>query len=111
MRSSSDMATANAPEVGADRAGPARWFRPLFSSAGRRFRPELILVFAIGLDRDPSRVPSPLIGKPVPQFSLPPVKGRSLGLSTADLRGEVRSSTCSPPGVWPAARSTPCSCG
>ena len=30
-----------------------------------------------------------MIGKPVPQFSLPPVKGRSLGLSDADLKGEV----------------------
>ena len=28
------------------------------------------------LGRDVHRVPSPLIGKPVPQFSLPPVKGR-----------------------------------
>ncbi|HEX8010868.1 MAG TPA: DsbE family thiol:disulfide interchange protein [Casimicrobiaceae bacterium] len=44
---------------------------------------------AIGLGRDPSLVPSPLIGKPVPQFALPPVRGRSLGLATADLKGQV----------------------
>ena len=39
--------------------------------------------------RDPHLVPSPLIGKPVPAFSLPPVQGRSLGLSSADLHGQV----------------------
>src|SRR6266702_8708741 len=49
----------------------------------------LVLAFAMRLDRDPSRIPSALIGKPVPVFSLPPVKGRDLGLSNADLRGEV----------------------
>jgi cytochrome c biogenesis protein CcmG/thiol:disulfide interchange protein DsbE len=49
----------------------------------------LAAVLAIGLNRNPSIVPSALIGKPVPEFSLPPVKGRTLGLSSADLRGEV----------------------
>ena len=49
----------------------------------------VVLVFVIGLGRDPNVLPSPLIGKPVPEFSLPPVKGRSLGLATADLRGDV----------------------
>lgn len=49
----------------------------------------LMLAFGFGLDRDPSTVPSPLIGKPVPDFSLAPVKGRAVGLSSADLKGEV----------------------
>jgi cytochrome c biogenesis protein CcmG, thiol:disulfide interchange protein DsbE len=49
----------------------------------------LIFAFSFGLDRDPSTVPSPLIGKPVPEFSLAPVKGRAVGLSSADLKGEV----------------------
>jgi cytochrome c biogenesis protein CcmG/thiol:disulfide interchange protein DsbE len=49
----------------------------------------LALAFGRGLTRDPSLVPSALIGKPVPRFSLPPVKGRALGLSDADLRGTV----------------------
>ena len=49
-----------------------------------------IAVFlAIGLFLDPSEIPSPLIGKPVPEFKLPPVQGRTLGLSTEDLKGEV----------------------
>ena len=34
----------------------------------------LAVLFAIGLGLDPRLVPSPLIGKPAPQFDLPPVK-------------------------------------
>lgn len=49
----------------------------------------LAVVLAWGMSRDPSTIPSALIGKPVPQFSLPLVKGRVLGLSSSDLRGEV----------------------
>lgn len=49
----------------------------------------LVIVLAIGLTLDPRKVPSPLIGRPVPEFSLPPVKGRVLGLSDKDLKGEV----------------------
>lgn len=49
-----------------------------------------IAVFlAIGLTRNPREIPSPLIGRPVPAFSLPPVLGRTLGLSDKDLKGEV----------------------
>jgi cytochrome c biogenesis protein CcmG/thiol:disulfide interchange protein DsbE len=46
-------------------------------------------VLGWGLTRDPRELPSTLIGRQVPRFSLPPVQGRSLGLSSADLRGEV----------------------
>lgn len=49
----------------------------------------LILALSFGLKRDPSVLPSALIGKPVPEFTLPAVKGRTLGLASADLRGEV----------------------
>lgn len=45
--------------------------------------------FAVGLTLNPREIPSALIGKPVPDFDLPPVRGRSLGLSSDDLRGEV----------------------
>jgi len=41
------------------------------------------------LTHNPREIPSALIGKPVPQFSLPPVQGRTLGLSNAGLVGEV----------------------
>ena len=49
----------------------------------------LAIILAWGMSRDPSTIPSALIDKAVPQFSLPPVKGRSLGLSSNDLSGEV----------------------
>lgn len=44
---------------------------------------------ALGLGRDPSKLPSPLIGKAVPIFSLSPVQGRTLGLASNDLHGEI----------------------
>jgi len=43
----------------------------------------------VGLTLNPREIPSPLIGKPVPQFQLAAVKGRTLGLASGDLRGEV----------------------
>ena len=49
----------------------------------------IAVLLAIGLTRNPREVPSPLIGKPVPVFSLPPVLGRTLGLSDKDLKGQV----------------------
>ena len=38
----------------------------------------------IGLTRNPQEIPSALIGKPVPEFSLPPVQGRTLSFSSTD---------------------------
>jgi len=65
------------------RPGHWRFFWPLAVFA-------LIAVFfAVGLTLDPREIPSPLIGRAVPEFSLPPVKGRSLGLAASDLRGSV----------------------
>lgn len=49
----------------------------------------LAIALAWGLTRDPGELPSVLIGKPVPEFALPPVQGRTLGLSSIDLQGEV----------------------
>jgi cytochrome c biogenesis protein CcmG/thiol:disulfide interchange protein DsbE len=49
----------------------------------------LALAFAVSLRRDPSLVPSALIGHPVPEFSLPPVQGRARGLASENLRGSV----------------------
>ncbi len=46
-------------------------------------------VFAVGLTRDPSAIPSTLIDRPLPEFSLPPIQGFEKGLASADLRGEV----------------------
>ncbi|MBN9563487.1 MAG: DsbE family thiol:disulfide interchange protein [Alphaproteobacteria bacterium] len=47
------------------------------------------IAFYFMLGRNPHLVPSVLIGRPVPQFNLPPVQGRHVGLSSADLRGDV----------------------
>ena len=48
----------------------------------------LAVAFWVGLQRDPSKLPSQLIDRPAPEFSLPPVRAGGEGLSTADLRGE-----------------------
>jgi cytochrome c biogenesis protein CcmG, thiol:disulfide interchange protein DsbE len=47
----------------------------------------LVIMFAVGLTRDPTKVPSPLIGKPAPAFTLPTPDGRTLVLS--ELSGPV----------------------
>lgn len=49
----------------------------------------MVVLFGVGLTLNPREIPSPLIGKPVPVFDLPAVKGRQLGLSTATLQNEV----------------------
>jgi len=49
----------------------------------------LAAAFGLGLGNDAKTLPSPLLGRPVPAFHLPPVQGRALGLSTDDLKGEV----------------------
>ena len=61
----------------------AMYLVPLIVLAG------LLLTLGWGLTNDPKNIPSPLVGKPVPSFELPPVKGRTLGLSDTDLNGSV----------------------
>ncbi|MEX2127236.1 MAG: DsbE family thiol:disulfide interchange protein [Xanthobacteraceae bacterium] len=70
-------------------AEPATWW-----SRARSFVPVaafVALAFALGwaLNKNPREIPSALIGRPVPAFSLPAVQGRTPGLSRADLKGEV----------------------
>ena len=43
----------------------------------------------MGLNLDPRKVPSPLIGKPAPEFSLPRLKDPQATIGSADLRGKV----------------------
>ena len=50
----------------------------------------LVVVFRVGLDRDPTFVPSPLIGKPAPAFDLPRLGEPDIRLTDSDLRGRVR---------------------
>lgn len=49
----------------------------------------IVVLLGIGLTMNPRLVPSPLVDKPVPKFSLPPVQGRKLGLASTDLIQEV----------------------
>ncbi len=49
----------------------------------------LLVMFYVGLGRDPSIVPSALIDQPVPEFTLPALKEEGAGLATTDLKGEV----------------------
>jgi len=50
----------------------------------------VVATFAIGLGRDPTKLPSTLIGKPLPAFALSSVRRGDDGLATADLRGAPR---------------------
>jgi cytochrome c biogenesis protein CcmG/thiol:disulfide interchange protein DsbE len=49
----------------------------------------LAALLAVGLSLNPREIPSALIGRAVPEFNLPPVKERPLGLASRDLNGEV----------------------
>ncbi|MDP2332686.1 MAG: DsbE family thiol:disulfide interchange protein [Reyranella sp.] len=52
---------------------------------------DLAAVLELALKGDPRELPSTVIGRPTPDFSLPPVQDRMLGLASTDLRGEVSS--------------------
>lgn len=47
----------------------------------------LVALFAIGLGKDPRRVPSPFIGKPAPAFDLPQLHDPSQRLTSEMLKG------------------------
>ena len=49
----------------------------------------LAVLLAVGLKLNPREVPSPLIGKPAPDFQLPQLADQSRQVSPADLRGQV----------------------
>ncbi len=49
----------------------------------------LVAVFWRGLFLNPGEVPSPLIGKPVPEFSLPTLHDPDQRFSSDDLAGEI----------------------
>ena len=58
----------------------ARYLIPALVLAG------LVVLFAVGLQRDPTKIPSPLVGKPAPAFDLATPDGARLRL--ADLHGQ-----------------------
>lgn len=49
----------------------------------------LIGFFAVGLNRDKETIPSPLIGKPAPQFDLPTVEDPSRRVGSQDFTGKM----------------------
>lgn len=61
----------------------------------KRFLIPLVLFFvlvgflAVGLKHDPSEVPSPLVGKPAPQFTLPRLDDPQQSFSPKDMLGQV----------------------
>ena len=49
----------------------------------------LVAFLAIGLNRDPREVPSPLVGKPAPAFAVEQLADSGKKFSPADMRGKV----------------------
>jgi cytochrome c biogenesis protein CcmG/thiol:disulfide interchange protein DsbE len=49
----------------------------------------LVAFLLVGLRRDPSVIPSPLINKPAPDFSLPQLQEKSKTFSPQEMRGKV----------------------
>jgi cytochrome c biogenesis protein CcmG/thiol:disulfide interchange protein DsbE len=49
----------------------------------------LVIFLAVGLNRDPHEVPSPLVGKPAPMFSLPQLGKPDQTFSPKDMQGKV----------------------
>lgn len=49
----------------------------------------LVALLVFGLGNDPRKVPSPLVGKPAPEFSLPALGDPASQVSRADLLGKV----------------------
>jgi cytochrome c biogenesis protein CcmG/thiol:disulfide interchange protein DsbE len=49
----------------------------------------LVVFFAIGLNHDPREIPSPLIDKPAPAFSLPQLSETSVPFAPESMRGKV----------------------
>ncbi|MDQ7017435.1 MAG: DsbE family thiol:disulfide interchange protein [Gammaproteobacteria bacterium] len=49
----------------------------------------MAVFLGIGLTLDPKEVPSPFIGKPAPEFSLPRLDNPQANISPADMKGQV----------------------
>jgi cytochrome c biogenesis protein CcmG/thiol:disulfide interchange protein DsbE len=49
----------------------------------------MIPIMILGLQSDPSKLPSQYIGKPAPEFSLPTLMDPSKTFSTADWKGQI----------------------
>lgn len=78
------MSDAETPESAGETAGRFRlWMLvPMLGAAA------VLAVFMLGLQREDGgrNLPSPLVGKPAPEFDLPPLYAGQPGFSTADLK-------------------------
>ena len=63
----------------------------------------LVVFLAIGLTRDPREIPSPLIDKPAPDFTLPVLATPDRQLKLADMQGAYGEET----GYRPIAGARP----
>jgi len=64
-------------------SGKLKFFLPVLLFAG------MVVMFALGLQRDPTEVPSTFIGKPTPAFDLPRLLEPTQRLRHTDLKGQV----------------------
>ncbi len=63
---------------------------------------------AVGLNRDPREVPSPLVGKPAPEFRLDTLTARASSSRPPTCAARCGCSTCGPRGACRAGPSTRC---
>lgn len=73
-------------EPGTSEAGARRWLifaLPVLLFAG------LVAFFGLGLTKDPSRIESVLIDRPLPPLDLEALPGYEKGLTTEDIKGKV----------------------
>jgi cytochrome c biogenesis protein CcmG, thiol:disulfide interchange protein DsbE len=76
-------------EPTSDTTPGSAWRRQLLYAAPAAVVAGVATALGLGLTRNPRVLPSNLIDRPVPEFNLPPVQGRTRGLASAHLRGEV----------------------
>ena len=60
-----------------------RFLLPLIAFAA------LVGIFVVGLQLDPSRIPSPLVDKPAPEFELPSLHDPAVLVGSADYAGQM----------------------
>lgn len=89
MKSVTDTRQQDIPGIPGARGDKPTRRRVAFALVAPAVFVAVAIFLAIALGGNPRDLPSALIGKPVPDFALPPVRGRTLGLSTADLKGKV----------------------
>ena len=49
----------------------------------------LVGIFVVGLQMDPSRIPSPLVNNPAPEFALPSLQDPAIQVGSADYSGQM----------------------